>query len=511
MPWTPWIAALAPVALIYAAAGPRRTRVVDVGEWAARAALVVGLLTLALALAHGPFTGPLLGAFGLGLSVRVDVLSGVLASLIGLIGVVVVGYSRNYLAGDPRQAGFVRHLCLTLAFVQGLVLSGNLFGLALCWIGMSFGLNRLLLFRAERQAAVLAARKRFLAARLSDTCLILAGGVMFAEAGTGDIATVLAAAEAGPAWAAAAVLLALAAVLSSAQLPLHGWILEVMETPTPVSALLHAGVVNAGGFLILRFADVVAGAPGAMLLLVAVGGLTALFGSVVMLTQPTVKSALAYSTIAQMGFMLLECGLGAFSAALLHIVAHAAYKAHAFLSAGDSVRRGQAVGAQSAPGLATAVVVTGAVLAGSVLATAVGRGPAADPGAYVLTAVVVLSMVRLGLEGRTSPLGTLLAAGVALSAYAAARALFGALLDPVMPAVAAPGGVHVALAILLVAAMTALTLLQGRLAGAAGEPRWARAYALVVNGFYLNTLANRWVLRFWPTSQDRPVSPGAAA
>jgi NAD(P)H-quinone oxidoreductase subunit 5 len=105
--------------------------------------------------------------------------------------------------------------------------------------------------------------------------------------------------------------------LKSAQLPLHGWITEVMETPTPVSALLHAGIINAGGFLALRFSPLLQLSAPSMDLLLIVGGFTALFASVVMLTQNAIKVALAWSTIAQMGFMLLQCGLGAWPAALL--------------------------------------------------------------------------------------------------------------------------------------------------------------------------------------------------
>ena len=145
----------------------------------------------------------------------------------------------------------------------------------------------------------------------------------------------------------AACLLALAALLKSAQFPTHGWLTEVMETPTPVSALLHAGVINAGGFLLIRFADVMVLHPSVMAVLVMIGGFTALFGGLVMLTQPAVKTSLAWSTVAQMGFMVLECGLGLFPLALLHIVAHSLYKAHSFLASGAAV---ETIAANRRPG-----------------------------------------------------------------------------------------------------------------------------------------------------------------
>jgi NAD(P)H-quinone oxidoreductase subunit 5 len=104
-----------------------------------------------------------------------------------------------------------------------------------------------------------------------------------------------------------------------------------------VSALLHAGVINAGGFLLIRFADVMLLAPGVLAGLVMIGGFTALLGGLAMLAQPAVKTSLAWSTIAQMGFMIMQCGLALFSLALLHIVAHSLYKAHAFLNSGTAV------------------------------------------------------------------------------------------------------------------------------------------------------------------------------
>mgnify|MGYP003341720131 CR=1 FL=1 len=101
----------------------------------------------------------------------------------------------------------------------------------------------------------------------------------------------------------------------------------------------HAGIINAGGFLVIRLSPLFAHAPAALALLALVGAFTAAFGAVVMLIQPGVKRALAYSTVAQMGFMLLQCGLGAFGLALLHLAAHSLYKAHAFLHAGSTVDR----------------------------------------------------------------------------------------------------------------------------------------------------------------------------
>lgn len=515
MNWIPWLAAIAPLSYL-AASLPRSTA--SSTKKSALAASWISLAgaggTLVVALALGAATSPTLGAAGLGVSLRIDVLSGILSSLIAFIGLIVVAFSRNYLAGDPGQGRFMRQLCLTLGLLQALALSGNLAQLAVCWVAASLCVNRLLLFRSERQAAVLAARKRFLVGRLADAALIGASALLWRAAGSGDIGVVLAAAQQGasPEWTFAAALLALAAIFSSAQLPFHGWILEVMETPTPVSALLHAGVVNAGGFLVLRFAEVVGAHPAALGLLTVVGAASAVFGSLVMLPQTSVKVALAYSTIAQMGFMLLECGLGAYSAALLHIVAHALYKAHAFLTAGSVIAAPRrTVPTTPTPVLAVLAVPVLVALAALVM-TRMGAGPTQQPGVFVLSAVVLLGLAKPWIERRDAH-GLLAAAAMSallIPAYLAGHAIFARTIGHLGP-VATPTPASVATATAVVLIMMGLVCLQLRAPGRPGSAAWARAYALVANGFHLNTVANRWVLRFWPAAPVKPEHPGAAA
>lgn len=518
MAWPFWIAAFAP--LIYLAAalipGPAPL-MLRTSRLAAGVGLAAGVFGLGHALVAGPLSSGLLGVNGLGLSLRLDVLSGVMSALIGFIGWVVVGYSRNYLAGDRRQAEFLRGLCLTLGLVQGLVLAGNLAQLTLCWIGMSLAVSQLLLFRGERQAAVLAARKRFLVSRLAEACLIASAFLLWRALGTGDIGQILARAGdiPAPALALITILLALAAVFSSAQLPFHGWILEVMETPTPVSALLHAGVVNAGGFLMLRFADLLALQPAALLILIVVGAATALFGALVMLTQTSVKVSLAYSTIAQMGFMLLECGLGAFPAALLHIVAHSLYKAHAFLSAGGAAVHAPAPRARRKAPVWVGVALPAGVGLTAAVAAALGMGPAQDPGLMVLVGVFALGLARVLIQAWEGGSRAMLAGGgiilvLALAAYATAQALFARLLAGLAPPAPEPSMLAVAASIIAVTLMAALVGLQLVLPGAPRASAWARAYAAAANGFYLNTLANRWVLRFWPAPPKFAANDGVA-
>lgn len=273
---------------------------------------------------------------------RVDALGLTVALLVALLGWVIINYSSRYLNGEPNQVRFIRAMVFTLAAVSVLVISRNLLVILLAWTGTSVGLHYLLTFYNERKAAQVVAHKKFLVSRFAEVCLVIALLLVYQSAGTlsldglNEYLSTVASIPASLQWAA--LLFALAAILKTAQLPLHGWLIQVMEAPTPVSALLHAGVVNMGGFILIRLAELVSLAPAAQWVLVVVGSLTAVLAGLVMLTRISIKVRLAWSTCAQMGFMLMEIGLGLYELALLHLVAHSLYKAHAFLSAGETVR-----------------------------------------------------------------------------------------------------------------------------------------------------------------------------
>lgn len=266
-----------------------------------------------------------------------------LALLVALLGWVIVNYSSRYLNGEREQARFVRAMLLTLAAVGVLVVSRNLLVIVVAWSITSLGLHHLLTFYRERKAAQVVAHKKFLVSRLAEVALAVALLLVYRVTGTLGLDELNAfLAQPGPlplALHVAALLFALAATLKTAQLPLHGWLIQVMEAPTPVSALLHAGIVNIGGFILIRLAELISLVPLAQAMLVVVGSLTAVLAGLVMLTRVSIKVRLAWSTCAQMGFMLMEIGLGLYELALLHLVAHSLYKAHAFLAAGETVRQ----------------------------------------------------------------------------------------------------------------------------------------------------------------------------
>ena len=309
---------------------------------------------------------------------------------------------------------------------------------------------------------------------------------------------------------AAAMLLVITALLKSAQFPSHGWIIEVMETPTPVSALLHAGVVNAGGFLVLRYAHIIALSVPTLDTLAIIGGFTALFGSVVMLTQTSIKVSLAYSTIAQMGFMMLECGLGAFSAAMLHIIAHSLYKAHAFLSSGsiiDIARASWTPSQGGRPHPRRIALAIGAVLLVTLAASPLFEAtPYENPGVFALAAVLLLGVIHLianGIDEKPNRLvvGHVIAYAVgAASTYFALQAGAAWVLRGSLPAAHMHRGPFgfIILALVLVS-FGGVTLLLGLMPTQPRKPSWQALYAHVSNGFYINTLANRMVVWLWPS------------
>ncbi len=296
--------------------------------------LVLGTLLVLLLTAQTVFTASPIES----LVFRLDALSGAIALTVALIGGIVLRFSLRQMADDQAREKFLLAMGAALTGVLVMLLASNLLLLYFGWFGSSYFLHQLLTHFRHREKALEAARQKFWVSRIGDAFLIAGMGVLWFSFGTLEFQTLfakLADPELTPdaqVLTAAALLFAGGALTKSAQIPFHGWLPNTMETPTPVSALMHAGILNAGGYLMLRLHPLLEAAPLSLTLLAVVGGMSALVASCVMLTQTTVKRSLAYSTIAQMGFMLLQCGLGAYVSAVVHIVGHAFYKAYAFLS-----------------------------------------------------------------------------------------------------------------------------------------------------------------------------------
>ena len=501
---------LAPLALFAAAVhaflnpGRRPGDVPRMAEYAALAALGVGVVAgLKLAGGIGAGAAPLIGAGGVGLMPRLDALSAVMLLLVGFVGWVVLRYARTYMDGNDRQGAFTGWMCMTLGSVLLLVQAGGLVHFVAAWIATSVFLHRLLLFYPERPAARRAAAKKWVTARLGDAALIAAALLLADAYGTGEIGAILEAARGGEApsgavWAAA--LLGVAALLKSAQFPTHGWLTEVMETPTPVSALLHAGVINAGGFLLIRFADVMLAAPGVLAVLAMVGGFTALFGGLVMLTQPAVKTSLAWSTVAQMGFMIMQCGLALFPLALLHIVAHSLYKAHAFLASGSAVEGVAAIRRPGPVAVPNAAAVGRAFLLALAIYGLVGwvfGFEGKSPQAIALGAILILGVAYLLAQGLADAAPAALTRRTALYSFGAAVGYFalqiGAtwLMSGVLPATPAPGPLEWALIVLAVLSFGVVAVAQAMFPLWAYHPAAGGLRVHLANGLYANAAFDR--------------------
>lgn len=514
---------IAPALLLSAAAfallwpGQRPSVLIKLIETAALIALAIAVCSAALLILGHAGTTTETSNGGLTGLTQLDAVSATMLVLVTFIGWVVLRYSASYLDGEARQGAFLGWMAATLAAVLLLVQSGNLIQLAIAWIAMSLFLQQLLLFYGNRMPALRAGRKKAVVARIGDVALIGAATLLYIGYGTADISAILSAARDGvtPAsapWAAG--LLAFAAILKSAQFPTHGWLTEVMETPTPVSALLHAGVINAGGFLLIRFADVMLLAPGVLAVLVMVGGFTALLGGLAMLAQPAVKTSLAWSTIAQMGFMIMQCGLALFPLALLHIVAHSLYKAHAFLGSGTAVDNVAAIrrpGPVAIPdgkavtrafGLALAIYALIAVAFGL---TAGFETKSAQ--AIALGAILIFGVAYLLAQGLADTAPRILTRRTALYALAASISYFalqtGAewLTAGTLPVTPAPGPLEWALLVLALCSFAAVAVAQAMFPLWAYHPSVAGLRIHLSNGLYANAVFDR-LLGGWSTRRS---------
>ena len=237
----------------------------------------------------------------------IDRLSATLTLLVASVGFVSCRYARRNLDGDPHRDRFVLWLGMTVTAAYALMLASHLLVLFVAWTLTSIGLHALLTHYADRAEARRAARKKFLISRIGDLALLAAIALAWRTFQSLDLGHIVAAASPANATAVS-LLVVLAALTKSAQFPFHTWLPETMESPTPTSALMHAGVINAGGALLLKFSPLLVHAPSALLVLVAVGTLTASLGAVAMWAQVKVKRTLAWSTVAQMGFMMIQCG-----------------------------------------------------------------------------------------------------------------------------------------------------------------------------------------------------------
>ncbi len=277
---------------------------------------------------------------------RLDALSMVMVLVVTGIGLLIHIYSMGYMSHDPGYWRFFTYLNLFTFFMLNLVLGANFLMMFIGWEGVGLCSYLLIGFWFERDSAANAGKKAFIVNRIGDAGFILAIFLIFYTFGTVDFYEVMAGVsaqfdspEAG--WGvltAIGLLLFVGATGKSAQIPLYVWLPDAMEGPTPVSALIHAAtMVTAGVYMVARSAVLFEHAPNAMLVVAIVGVSTAVFAASIGLFQNDIKKVLAYSTVSQLGYMFLGLGMGAYAAAIFHLMTHAFFKACLFLGSGSVI------------------------------------------------------------------------------------------------------------------------------------------------------------------------------
>ncbi len=286
------------------------------------------------------FTWIQVGGFDVGMDLLYDQLAALFLLLITGVGSLIHIYSIGYMAHDPRRRRFFGYLNLFIAAMLMLVLAADYLGVFLGWEGVGLASYLLIGFWQHKPTAAAAAKKAFVLNRVGDIGMSLAIMLIFVTFGTTAFAGVSAAADGASenTLTAIGLLLLLGACGKSAQVPLQAWLLDAMEGPTPVSALIHAAtMVTAGVYLIVRSNFIFENAPVAQSAVVAVAVVTLLWGAVIGCAKDDIKKALAGSTMSQIGYMMLGAGLGAagYAFAIFHLLTHGFFKANMFLGAGS--------------------------------------------------------------------------------------------------------------------------------------------------------------------------------
>ncbi len=331
-------------------------KVSKIGITAQSISFLISILTLYHLTRHPPIRTSLFPdlatanpLFGFGL--YIDRLSAVMMVLVTGVSTIIHVFSKTYLHQDPGYARFFSLLSLITFALLGLVTSPNLIIFFIFWQLISWLLYLLLAFNYTHHETCRAAFKTFIIFRLGDLFFLAGIFLAYHYYGTLDFPLLFEKASASNITlslfpgdlieinvvTAISLLIFVGAMSKSAQFPLHVWLPDTMFGPTPVSALMHAGIVNSGGFLLNRLAPLYGLSPVSLNIVFIFGAFTTVLGASMMLVQNDVKKMLGYSTIAQMGYMIMECGLGAFALAIFHFIAHGLFKASFFLSAGSVI------------------------------------------------------------------------------------------------------------------------------------------------------------------------------
>ncbi len=298
-----------------------------------------------LATTHYEYVAPWIvaGSFHADFAFALDQLTLVMLLVVTGVGFLIHVYSAGYMAHEGGYWRFFAYLNLFMFFMLTLVLAENFLLMFVGWEGVGLASYLLIGFYYDRDSAANAGKKAFVVNRIGDFGFLLAMFLVIMHFGTLSFHTVLASLAAQPAlhggWLTAiALCLLLGAAGKSAQIPLYVWLPDAMEGPTPVSALIHAAtMVTAGVYMVVRTHPIFDRSPYALGWVAAIGAATALFAATIGLVQTDIKRVLAYSTVSQLGYMFLACGVAAYGSGIFHVVTHAFFKALLFLAAGSVI------------------------------------------------------------------------------------------------------------------------------------------------------------------------------
>jgi NADH-quinone oxidoreductase subunit L len=285
------------------------------------------------------------GNFQVDFSFYLDQLSLVMLLVVTGVGFLIHIYSVGYMWDDDGYYRFMSYLNLFMFFMLTLVLAKNYLVMFIGWEGVGLASYLLIGFWFTKDSAAAAGKKAFIVNRIGDFGFLIALFLMIKHFGSLDFTRVFAAVRPlSPETAGAGLLTAIGLLLmvgaagKSAQIPLYVWLPDAMEGPTPVSALIHAAtMVTAGVYMVARSSVIFERAPMAMMVVAIIGTLTALFAATIGIAQTDIKKVLAYSTVSQLGYMFMACGVGAFSAGIFHLMTHAFFKGLLFLAAGSVI------------------------------------------------------------------------------------------------------------------------------------------------------------------------------
>src|SRR5580692_9193472 len=363
--------------------------------------------------------------FQANIGLLIDPLSICFVLLITGVGSLILIYSVGYMAHDSDKRRFFGYLNLFIAAMLLLVLSDNYLGLYVGWEGVGLASYLLIGFWQFKPTAAVAAKKAFIANRVGDVGLSLAIMLMFSEFGTFNFPGVFDQAKSGGTGVTTALglLLLLGACGKSAQVPLQSWLLDAMEGPTPVSALIHAAtMVTAGVYLIVRSNPIFNASPTAQLAVTVVGAVTLLFGAIIGCAKDDIKKALAGSTMSQIGYMMLAAGLGpaGYVFAIAHLLAHGFFKAGMFLGAGSVKHEmNDEVDMRRFGGLAKVMPVTYVTFGLGYLAI-IGVPPLS--GFYTKDPIIDAAFAKGGTSGMLLGIAALIGAGI--TAFYMTRVMF---------------------------------------------------------------------------------------